>query len=98
MRFLFRLDLSFHTNAEKKIEILNFATKQGASFPICPRRWRMGESRWRTVRRAEKKRKWCGQVVYKTEGRARDVDSQAERIIGARRIMVAWEFVYVVCN
>ena len=57
MRFLFRLDLSFHTNAGKKIEILNFATKQGASFPICPRRWRMGESRWRTVRRAEKKKK-----------------------------------------
>ena len=45
----------------------------------------------------KKKRKWCGQVVYRTEGRARDVDSQAERIIGAPRIMVAWEFVHAAC-
>ena len=28
MRFLFRLDLSLHTGVGKKIEILNFTTKQ----------------------------------------------------------------------
>ena len=32
MRFLFRLDLSLYAGAGKKIGILNFATKQGASW------------------------------------------------------------------
>ena len=31
MRFLFRLDLSLHAGAGKKIGILNFATKQGVN-------------------------------------------------------------------
>ena len=34
MRFLFRLDLSLHTGAGKKIGILNFATKQGVSVYV----------------------------------------------------------------
>ena len=32
MRFLFRLDLSFHAGVGKKIEILNFVTKHGRGF------------------------------------------------------------------